>query len=82
MVCSKCGGKTSVVSTRTINKPGRGSEVNRVAKVVDWYTCDFVARNRKCVDCGYVMMTAELILTDVSAMIQEAVDGHAPEDVS
>lgn len=69
-----------MVSTRTLNKPGRGSEVNRVAKVVDWYTCDFVARNRKCVDCGYVMMTAELILTDVSAMIQEAVDGHAPEE--
>ena len=82
MVCSKCGGKTSVVATRTVNKPGRGAEVNRVAKVVDWYTCDFVARKRKCVDCGYMMMTAELLLPDVSAMIQEASNGHAPEDVS
>jgi len=71
-----------VVTTRSVNKPGRGAEVKKALKVVGWYTCDFVARNRKCLDCGYNMLTVELPLVDFSSMIREAAEGHAPEDVS
>lgn len=67
-----------MTSTRSTVKPGRGAEVNKVAKVVDWYTCDFVARQRRCCDCGATMMTVELPLYDVEKMIVDAADGHAP----
>jgi hypothetical protein len=79
MNCSTCGSKTIVLATRSLAKPGKGAEVNKVAKVVDWYTCDFVARKRKCVECNKFIMTVELLLDDAENMIAEASSGHAPK---
>jgi len=53
MECSKCGGKTKVIGTRRPAKPGKGSEVKRAEKVIEWYTSDFIVRLRKCSCCGF-----------------------------
>lgn len=76
MECSKCGGKTKVIGTRSPSKPGKGSEVKRAESVVAWYTSDFVVRVRKCLKCGKADLTVELLVTDVSRMIEEAAKGH------
>ena len=72
MICSKCGGKTAVVATRCPMKPGKGAEVNKVSKVVSWYCSDFVARRRKCTQCGAHTLTVELSVEDVQNMMKEA----------
>jgi len=79
MECSKCGGKTKVIGTRRPSKPGKGSEVKRAEKVIEWYTSDFIVRLRKCLCCGKSDLTVEMILEDVEQMIQEASKGHFPE---
>jgi len=79
MNCNWCGGDTQVIATRSPQKPGRGSEVNKVRKVVDWYTHDFIARNRRCKRCERTSMTVELLLVDVKEMMRESAQGHAPD---
>lgn len=81
MKCSWCGGKTQVIGTRSPAKPGKGAEVKKAAKVVDWYTSDFVVRLRKCTVCEKSCLTAELLLDDVHAMIEESAVGHAPTEL-
>ena len=81
MNCSKCGGETQVTATRSPQKPGRGAEVNKAKKPVAWYTHDFIARNRRCRECGRTAMTVELLLDDVREMMRESAEGHAPETV-
>jgi len=82
MNCEKCGGKTVVTTSRTPSKPGRKSEVNKVAQSVGWYTFEFVARRRKCLSCGHVCHTAELLLTDVDEMMREAAQGKSPQTMA
>ena len=81
MNCSWCGGDTQVIATRSVQKPGKGAEVNKVKKVVSWYTNDFIARKRKCKSCGRMDMTVELSLADVKDMMNESAMGHAPDNV-
>ena len=81
MVCSRCGRKTMVIGTRSPLKPGKGSEVKKASEIVDWYTSDFTVRLRKCTNCGVSCLTAELLLEDVHAMIQESFIGHAPTEL-
>ena len=81
MNCSKCGGETQVTATRSPQKPGRGAEVNKAKKTVAWYTHDFIARRRRCRECGRTAMTVELLLDDVREMMRESAEGHAPETV-
>tara|TARA_R100001594_G_C3842477_1_gene216255 strand:+ start:214 stop:465 length:252 start_codon:yes stop_codon:yes gene_type:complete len=78
MNCEKCGKKTAVNTSRTPLKPGRGSEVNKIAKVVGWYTYEFVARRRKCEHCGHAFYTAELLLTDLNDLMCETAQGNSP----
>ena len=80
MICSHCGGPTKVVATRSVAKPGKGSEVNKVANVVEWYTSDFIARRRQCKVCKRFSLTVELLVEDVSSMVDEAAKGHAPKE--
>ena len=79
MHCSKCGGDTQVIATRSPQKPGRGAEVNKANKTVAWYTHDYVVRNRRCRKCGWKTMTVELLLDDVNDMMRESAEGHAPD---
>ena len=67
-----------MIATRSPQKPGRGAEVNKANKTVAWYTQDFVVRKRKCCQCGWKTMTVELPLDDVSSMMRESAEGHAP----
>lgn len=67
-----------MTTSRTPAKPGRISEVNKVAKVVGWYTYDFVARRRVCQKCGETFYTAELLLDDIKEMMRECAEGNAP----
>ena len=72
MECSKCGGKTMVIGTRSPTKPGKGAEVKKAEKVVAWYTSEFTVRLRKCTQCKTSALTVELLLDDVKNMIEEA----------
>jgi hypothetical protein len=81
MICSRCGGKTTVIGTRSPAKPGKGAEVKKVAKIVDWYTSDFTVRLRKCLKCNDSALTVEMLLDDVHAMIEESAVGHAPTEL-
>jgi len=81
MVCSRCGGKTKVIGTRSPCKPGKGAEVKKGSAVVAWYTMDFVIRLRKCTVCHHRELTAELLLDDVREMIRESSVGHAPTEL-
>jgi len=76
MECSKCGGKTKVIGTRSPAKPGRGSEVKKAEKVVSWYTSEFTVRLRKCTKCQTSDLTVELLMDDVQKMIEEASNGN------
>ena len=81
MMCSRCGHKTMVIGTRSPSKPGKGAEVKKASKIVDWYTSDFTVRLRKCTGCKDTCLTVELLLDDVHAMIGESAVGHAPTDL-
>tara|TARA_R100001086_G_scaffold127443_2_gene65924 strand:+ start:2705 stop:2983 length:279 start_codon:yes stop_codon:yes gene_type:complete len=81
MTCPKCLKKTKVLATRTPQKPGKGSEVNKGNELVGWYTPDFVVRKRQCISCHYSFHTIELSFDDVSSIIQESSDGHAPVEM-
>ena len=76
MECTKCGGKTKVIGTRSPSKPGKGSEVRKAEKVVAWYTSEFTVRLRKCTQCNASALTVELLLDDVEKMIEEAAAGN------
>ncbi len=76
MDCSKCGGKTKVIGTRSPSKPGKGAEVKKAEKVVSWYTSEFTVRQRKCTVCNWSALTVELLLDDVEQMVEEAAAGN------
>jgi len=78
MTCPKCLKKTMVLATRTPQKPGKGSEVYKGSELVGWYTPEFVVRKRSCIECQYHFKTIELSFDDMSSIIQESSDGHAP----
>lgn len=81
MMCTQCGEQTTVTATRCPTRPGKGSEVRKAAKVVDWYTSDFAVRLRRCKTCNKKCMTVELPIEDIVAMIRESFDGHAPDEL-
>ncbi len=78
MMCPKCAAKTSVTATRTPTNPGKGAEVNRGNSLVGWYTPEFVVRRRVCKECTCQFYTIEISFDDMSSIIQESSDGHAP----
>ncbi len=78
MLCPKCGSRFRVLNTRTADQSGsefakQGHIVNRVGKFVNWYTVDFVARQRKCPNCGFQTDTVELLLEDYKSIIVELI---------
>ena len=76
MNCPKCLKKTTVTTTRTPAKPGKGNDVHKGNDLVGWYTPDFVVRSRACNHCGNKFRTIEMSFDDVSAMLEEANKGH------
>ncbi|MAH49032.1 hypothetical protein CMI37_24605 [Candidatus Pacearchaeota archaeon] len=82
MTCPKCNSKTAVTASRTPARPGKGWVVKRAEKIVGWYTQDFVVRMRKCKQCDLVLCSVEIPLDDITAMMQETLDGHAPKSVT
>ena len=73
--CPKCGKNTTVANTA-------GAESNRVylldkiAPFVDWYTSEFVARDRRCQHCKLAILTVELDVEDLIGALRYAqIDG-------
>ena len=75
MECSKCGGKTKVIGTRSPLKPGKGAEVKKAEKVVSWYTSEFTVRLRKCTQCGAKALT--VVADDTGHLVQVQGQGGA-----
>jgi len=70
MRCPKCGKKTKVANSRTADTSKhhtRARLLRQVRDAVDWYTSDWVARDRLCNHCGWRSFTVELLLDDLAA---------------
>ena len=86
MLCPKCGSKLKVKDSRSLKKDdllsahGYGTLLNRVGKVIIWYTEDFVARRRYCRSCGHEFDSIELEVDDFFGCLQ-AVKDTDDEDV-
>ena len=78
MLCTKCGGKLKVKDSRSlkadesIEAHGDGTLLHRIGKTIIWYTEDFVARRRKCNDCGHQFDSIELEINDFFGCLQIA----------
>ncbi|MGI9554828.1 MAG: hypothetical protein ACR2M6_02535 [Vampirovibrionia bacterium] len=78
MLCTKCGGKLKVKDSRslksdeTIHSHGEGTLLHRIGKKIIWYTEDFVARRRKCNDCGHQFDSIELEMKDFFGCLEVA----------
>lgn len=81
MICPKCGTKSRVTNTA-----GNG-ETNRyyLRKLgntrLEWYTEDFVMRQRTCPKCKYVSVTVELELEDVVEICNLIKEEGLPESL-
>ena len=79
MPCPKCGGRLSITNTAGVDS-NRTYLLGRIAPFIEWYSDEFVARDRRCVNpkCGYAMLTVELDLNDFVGAIRYAkIDGPA-----
>jgi len=75
MECPKCGKKMGVANTA-----GQGSNriylLDKIAPFVDWYTNEFVARDRRCYGCKEAMLTVEIDVEDLIGALRYAqIDG-------
>ncbi len=62
------------------NTAGRGSNriylLDKIAPFVDWYTNEFVARDRRCYPCRHAVLTVELDVEDLIGALRYAqIDG-------
>ena len=74
MNCPKCGARWKVIDSRHADGAGVGEfdlikYVDAVRDAVSWYTADWVARKRRCLNCGHEARTVELTLEDLLAII-------------
>ena len=70
MRCPKCGTKTKVANSRTTDTSKhhtRARLLRQVREAVEWYTSDWVARDRVCLKCDWRSYTVELLLEDLAA---------------
>jgi len=65
MLCPKCGTKFRVTNTAGNGETNRFYLRNFGNKLLDWYTEDFVVRQRSCPKCGYNSVTIELESSDL-----------------
>jgi len=65
MICPKCGTKFRVTNTAGNGDTNRYYLRGLGNKVLDWYTEDFVIRQRVCPKCKYSSVTIEVELSDL-----------------
>ena len=46
--------------------------LDRIAPFVEWYTSDFVARDRRCKKCGNALLTVEIDIRDLVGALRYA----------
>ena len=75
MNCPKCGKKTTVSNTAGMNS-SRIYLLDKIAPFIEWYTNEFVARDRRCNDCKVALLTIELDIEDLIGALRYAqIDG-------
>ena len=76
--CPKCGSPWRVKNTRTpkdgetLSFYNNGHLVKRVGKWIEWYSSDFVARQRQCINakCNHKSDTLEIAIDDFEAICE------------
>jgi ribosomal protein S27AE len=66
MKCPRCGNRTLVRNSRTVESRSPGAAGRRARLAVSWYTQDWVARERICSKCGRTNSTVELLFDDLA----------------
>lgn len=71
MRCPKCGSSTRVAETRHPDHAAglsTSSSAGKAEAVVGWYTSNWIARNRHCLNeaCGARTVTVEISLEDLN----------------
>ena len=75
--CPKCGGRMSITNTAGVES-NRTYLLGRINPFINWYSDEFVARDRRCTVCGHALLTVELDIQDLVGMLRYAkVDGPA-----
>jgi transcriptional regulator NrdR family protein len=70
MNCPKCSSTTRIVETRSERSGGRHRCLNEAARLMSWYTGEFVARRRVCPSCKHQTVTVEAHAHDLQTIIE------------
>lgn len=81
MICPKCGTKFRVTNTAGNGETNRYYLRSLGNKVLDWYTEDFVIRQRTCPKCGYSSVTIEVELKDFVDICNVVAEEGLPESM-
>ena len=71
MNCPRCGNRTRVTNSRTIDSgcDQRNKRIIQWAiKTASWYTQDWTVRNRRCEKCKWESLSIELLQKDYEEM--------------
>ena len=67
MLCAQCGSKTQVIDSRKADSIATFGGQRQIRESVSWYTQDWVARRRKCCVCTSVVLTVEILVSDLES---------------
>ncbi len=67
MLCVQCGNKTQVIDSRKADSIASFGGQRQIRESVSWYTEDWVARRRRCRVCSAVVLTVELLVSDLES---------------
>ncbi len=71
MLCPKCNSRMSVSNTAGIDS-NRSYLLDRIAPFINWYTNEFVARDRRCTKCDHAVLTLEIDVRDLVGALRYA----------
>ena len=75
MLCPRCGKKMGVANTAGAES-NRVYLLDRIAPFIEWYSNEFVARDRRCYPCREAVLTIELDIEDLIGALRYAqIDG-------
>ena len=74
MNCPKCQSKYRVLNTSSADTGSRKFIRASLNPLLDWYTEEFVARQRACHNCGHNSITLEIDKKDFIAILKEVLE--------
>ena len=81
MNCPKCGNKFRVMNTASTDDSPRMHLRSLCNDLVQWYSSDYVVRQRSCTVCMYVTITVEIERDDLIEMLRIVSHEEVPEQL-